>query len=319
VPTKKGKATARSAARDDEEDDDVDEAPKKKKPKQPRGDRRGASANADGSGVKAGLTHECAEDDQACKEELKASVGKGGAKATYKKEEDCSDEDDDNCTATTSAEGGTGGVGISYTRESVKAVDKPTNSAGNFALALGIVGGAGTNISMFGSSSSLSYRGMVGSRFPDRKGGSWFGVFFEPFANISYLSMSMKVPQTCYSSPFGGQQCAGGGTSSSSSGMLQFGSSVGLQWVSFGKMDEKSRKQHGFGLGLGAQLGGSMFLSSGGGGSTDLSFSYGPVLSLIFPTFNPSTASYSMFQVNFLILPMKDFVLFTGGVQWGFG
>lgn len=322
-PATKKKPAARAGSSDDDEDDD--EAAPRKKPrpkskddddakKRPRGERRGGALDADASGAKASVTHECAEDEPECRERMGARVGKGGAKATYEKVEDCSDEDDENCTETTSAEGGTGGIGVSYTRESVKVVDKPTRGASNLTLALGLVAGFGHDMTLVGSSSALSYRLMTGGRFPDRRGGGWFGVFFEPFADLDYVNVSTTTPRTCV---YG--TCYGGETTNSSSGMLNFGTGAGLQWVHFGRMDEKSKKQRGFGLALGGRVGGSMFLSSGSGGSTNLSFMWGPVLSLIFPTFNPGTASYSMFQVNFLVLPMKDFVFVVGGVQWGFG
>lgn len=223
---------------------------------------------------------------------------------------DC-DDDEEDCDVSTEG-GGPAGLGVGYSRETARSRHGPRNGAVNFTLSLGGQLGFGKNITLYGGNGAISVRFLIGSRFPGRRGGSWFGAYFEPTAGGGYVGVSVKQERICVS----GAGCFGGGTTSSSAGTFLGTFGAGVQWMHFGSIDVRTKKQSGFGLALGGLVGyQDTFFSGGSSGSV----TYGPQLSLIFPSYNAGTASFSALQFNVLVLPTKDFVVILGGLQLSFG
>jgi hypothetical protein len=96
---------------------------------------------------------------------------------------------------------------------------------------------------------------------------------------------------------------------------VRAGSSVGLQLMHFGKMDDKTLKQRGIGVFLGLFAGYQSTSSSNGDGTstTTSSSSVGPQVNLVFPNYNAGTAKYKSSSLNFMILPTGDFVFVSVG------
>ena len=249
------------------------------------------------------------------KQKSKIDVTDNDVDATYHSEEDCAESDDEDCVATTDAHANKSGVGLTYSQESVADVHGVKHGSVNFSLSVGAIGGFGKSITMFGGNFALSVRVLAGSRFPGRTGGSWYGVYFEPTLGGAYTSISVKTERQCFTVATT-TECAGGEAQTSSAGLFLGTGGLGLQWMYFGVRDAKTKKQGGFGLALGG-VAGYQYTATKGGGSG--AATYGPQLSLIFPTYNAGTTSFSSFQVNFFVLPTKDFVFVIGGLQFGFG
>jgi hypothetical protein len=253
------------------------------------------TANASGRGASFKRTRECAgkEDEPKCRETIEAKIDEGGPRASYASEADCSkDPGNVRCRERTNVDVGKAGISASYKQEKVERVKVRPSSSVNFGLDLsgGGVFGDGFHTWLVGSAVKMPI--LVGSRFPDAKGGGWFGVSFEPSAAF-----------------FGAFTDASGSTSTSY--QMRFGGSVGLQAMHFGSMDQKTLKQSGFGVRLGGFAG-----ANGNGGQGDLSWSpsYGPELGLVFPSYNAGTAKYSALAINAMVLPLKDSVTFVAGL-----
>jgi hypothetical protein len=237
--------------------------------------------------------------------------------ATFHGESDCSESEDEDCTAVTDGSIGKGGVGLSYSEESVKDVDKPKHGSTNFALSASAIGGFGDNITMVGGNAALSVRMLMGSQFPGKTGGSWFGVFLEPTFSGGGTAITIKIPAQCFPTGFGGSYCTTATKQTDGAGIIISTMGAGLQWMYFGSRDAKTKKQSGFGIALGGVVGYQKTFAKGD--NSPGSATYGPQLSFLFPSYNAGTTSFSSFQLNFFVLPTKDFVLVLGGLQYSFG
>ena len=273
----------------------------------------GQGATADGAKTKDGAKKKNKKKDTS---KTNVDVGDGDVSATYHAESDCSESDDEDCEAVTDASVNKGGVGLSYSEESVKDVDKPKHGSTNFALSASAIGGFGDNITMAGGTAAISVRMLLGSKFPGKTGGSWFGVFFEPTFSGGGTAITVKIPQECFGSG-AFRTCVPASSQSSGSGIIIATFGAGLQWMYFGSRDPKTKKQSGFGIALGGVAGYQKTFSKGNNDSG--AATYGPQLSFLFPKYNAGTTSFSSFQLNFFVLPTKDFVLVLGGLQYSFG
>lgn len=250
--------------------------------------------------------------------DTKVDVTDTDVNATYHGESDCSESDEEDCTAVTDGSIGKGGVGLSYSEESVKDVDKPKHGSTNFALSASALGGFGDNITMVGGNAALSVRMLAGSQFPGKSGGSWFGIFLEPTFSGGATAITIKIPSQCFPTGFGGgTYCTQATKQTDSAGIIISTLGAGLQWMYFGSRDAKTKKQSGFGIALGGLIGYQKTFAKGSNDPGNLT--YGPQLSLLFPSYNAGTTSFSSFQLNFFVLPTKDFVLVLGGLQYSFG
>lgn len=257
--------------------------------------RQAGSVKVDTSGVD--VTRDCADGDRACQEQLTLRNQQGKAELQYKSEKDCS-EGDEECKQRVQASLGNGGLGVSYSRETVKAVREPRSSSTDFLLSLGGVYGTGDNIEIKGGNVALGFRTIAGGTFPREQGGGWAGFYLEPNAAFTIANSTVK---------FGSQEL------SSSYRTLNLQSGLGFQFMYFGALGKDSQKQNGFGLALGGTVGTSIPLEGGG----DPSATYGPQISLLFPSYNPGTADFSSTNITVLILPL-DIFLVTVGAQFLF-
>jgi hypothetical protein len=252
------------------------------------------TASASGRGASFKRTRECAgkEDEPKCRETIEARIDEGGPRASYASEADCSkDPGNVRCRERTNVDVGKAGISASYKQEKVERVKVRPSSSVNFGLDISGGGVFGDGFSAWLVGSEVKIPILVGSRFPDAKGGGWFGMSFEPSAAF-----------------FGSFTSAGGSTSTSY--QMRFGGSVGFQAMHFGTMDQKTLKQSGFGVRLGGFAG-----VNGSAGEGDLSWSaaYGPELGLVFPSYNAGTARYSALAINAMVLPLKDSVTIVAG------
>ncbi len=271
----------------------------------------GFTANKDGAGISR--TVKCSTNgDPTCKETEALTVGREGPKATYSAETDCSKKPGtDECKETKAIGVSGAGIGASFTKEELVAVDEEHRPSGsvNFSLTGLVGGGVGTGmesgIGVFITNLDMNLKMLTGGKFPKKTGGNWVGLALEPtlgfvFEAINIPAMNIDGFET---SP-----------SSSTSAGFRVGASAGLQIMHFNKMNE-SLKQRGIGVFLGAFVGYQETSTSDGMGgmTTSGNSSIGPQLEIVFPSFNPGTAKYSSSSLNFMILPTGDFVFISVG------
>lgn len=267
-------------------------------------------ATKDGAGI--GRTVKCTTNgDQTCKESEQLTIGREGPKATYSSETDCSKKPGSGaCTETKAVGVSAAGIGASYTKEEVVAVDESSRPSGsvNFSLTGSVGGGfgnpSGLDVAIFMTNLDANLKLLKGGPFPKRAGGNWVGFAFEPTAGFLFQSVNTSG------------SIAGTSISSTSSATgFRGGVSAGLQLMHFNQLDSKSLKQRGVGVFLGAFVGYQQTQSSDGmGGMTSSgAASVGPQLDIVFPSYNPGTAKYSSASLNFMVLPTGDFIFITVG------
>ena len=266
-------------------------------------------ANVTKEGFTLGRSVTCTSDnDPTCKERVQASIGRDGPKASYTSEKDCSkNPGSDVCTETKQMGVSGKGFGASFTKEEVVKLDETKRKSGAVNIAFtGMVGGGfstdpNNTTGIFISNLDMNLKILGGGKFPTSKGGGWAGFAFEP--SIGFVLMSISS----------------GDFTGSGSGW-RAGTSAGLQFMKFGKLDEKTLKQRGFGVFLGAFLGYqyTQFTFNGMTQPGSGSESIGPQINLVFPSYNPRTAKYKSSSLNFMILPTGDFVFVTVGFATSF-
>lgn len=276
-----------------------DEAPKPKPKPKKKLDKTDATAKVDKDGVSASAVHECGEGDPDCREEVSVALKGGDVSAKYDSVEDCSGEDAEVCQKKVSGEASKDGLSVGYSKESANRVTGPKTGASQFGLNANLLFGGNEMLTMTGFNAGFNLRLLTGGLFPNAKGGSWTGFFFEPAAQFSYVSTEVEVMEE---------------TIKSSSSAFMLGATAGLQWMSFGAQNQKTLQQGGFGLALGGQLG--SFIPTGEGKATA---TYGASASILFPKYNPGTGSFVSEQINLFVLPSKDIFFLLIGAQksWG--
>lgn len=278
-----------------------DEAPKPKPKPKKKLDKTDATAKVDKDGASVSAVHECGDGDPECRESVAVAMKGGDVSAKYDSVEDCSGEDAEVCQKKISGDASKDGLSLGYSKESANRVTGPKKGATQFGLNANLLFGGNEMLSMTGFNAGFNLRLLTGGLFPDAKGGSWTGFFFEPAAQFSYVSTEIEMPQS-------------GETMKSSSSAFMLGVTAGLQWMSFGAQNQKTLQQGGFGLAFGGQLG--SFIPTGEGKATG---TYGASASILFPKYNPGTGSFTSEQINLFILPSKEifFVLIGAQKSWG--
>lgn len=218
--------------------------------------------------------------------------------------EDCTDPSSVRCTRTTDASLGAGGVALSQTTERVVAVHEQPSSVSQRGVQLSMVLGSGENVTILGGSFGAQVRMLSGSQFPGGAGGGWSGFFLEPSAAISVTSVETTTPRVC----FRPTSCTGGTTEKTTVGSAMLGASAGFQFMHFDEMDATSREQSGLGLALGVQAAATVPFEGG-----ETSTSFGPVISLLRPSYNPGTARLETDSLNLFIVPNDDLFLMVLG------
>lgn len=268
------------------------------------GTRTVTEGKVDANGASLSRTVDCtgSPNDPACHEEMSASLGKGGPKGSYVAESDCSaNPDNETCKQKTAINVGAGGASASFTEETVTKVATPPSSALNLALDLGgggIVGASGGGPGAAFLLLDMKVRFLAGGKFPGAKGGSWAGMAIEPA--VSLLAVFVD------GGPSSGTATCPSCTTTTLLG-VQLGGTLGFQYLHFGKLEEGSLKQAGFGLLLGAYAGGTG-IQTGTGAEQTMTWTptYGPVIGLSFPSYNAGTAHYAALSITAMILPMGD-------------
>lgn len=218
--------------------------------------------------------------------------------------EDCTDEHSVRCTRTRDLEVGAGGLALSETTERVVAVHEQPSSASQSGLQLSMILGSSETVTILGGSFGAQLRFLSGDRFPGGTGGSWTGFFVEPSATVSVTSVETTSPRVCV----GPSVCSGGTSTSTTVGSAMFGASAGLQFMHFDEMDAASREQSGLGLALGVQAAATVPFEDG-----ETSTSFGPVISLLRPSYNPGTARLETDSLNLFVVPDDDLFLMVIG------
>jgi hypothetical protein len=230
------------------------------------------------------------------------TVSRDGVSSTTT--EDCADPNSVRCTRTGDVELGPGGVAISETTERVVAVSEPPSSATQSGLQLSMVVGSGENLSILGGSVGGQIRVLSGDTFPGGRGGGWTGFFLEPALAVTVTSIETTSPRVCVRPSV----CTGGTTDASTVGSMMLAASAGLQFMHFDEMDPATREQGGLGLALGVQAAATKPFEDG-----ETSTSFGPVISLLRPSYNPGTARLETDSLNLFIVPSDDLFLMVLG------
>lgn len=203
--------------------------------------------------------------------------GKEG-EARYEHEKDCEDPDSDICKEKMGIGVGKDGLGASYQKTTVSRVKEPGNSFMVGGISGGIIALFG-QVEGFGGVGTLSVRGGMGGKLPGPEGGLWNGVGYDLGVGISAITVN-----------------------STTSGMGQIGIGAGWSGLKFGKMDETTLKQGGFGWLLGARFNLALPFAEG----ADPSPSGGPQITLSFPKYNAGTAKMSDINVSAFVLPIGN-------------
>ncbi len=165
--------------------------------------------------------------------------------------------------------------------------------------------GFGDKVTSTGGLISMGWRHLDPSdNFPGAEGGSRncfdFRMDFAAVGRVTKATMpsfdGYGGSETHTSTMFGGQATL----------------SLLYTWLSVSERKGDSLKQSGFGLNLGAQLGGMFMAGSGGGFSPVI----GPAFGIEFPGWNPGTASFSSFGFNAFLLPIPGSITFAGGINF---
>lgn len=270
-------------------------------------DKTAFSGEATRSGATVSVVHDCGEGEPACHEEATVKLEAGDVKATYDAVEDCATEAGEVCTRTTAASAGKDSLRIGITKESAKRVTDPKTGATQFGLSANFLYATAEIMEMTGFTAGMNVRLLTGPQFPGETGGSWFGYFLEPAAQITYSKTVIETPEQCVSG-----QCFGGKQKSSSGGAMLNGT-AGIQWMSFGALDEKTFQQSGWGFAVGGQVG--RYIPFEGDGTT----TYGAAFNILRPKYNPGTGAFVSEQINLFLLPTSDMFFLLIGVQknWG--
>lgn len=234
---------------------------------------------------------------------------------------DCAaNPNDGRCTERGSLNLGPGGLAAGYTRETVERVGTPRSGSVNLEVNVGMGYGFG---SLGGGSTTivevpidLTIPILIGGRFPDEKGGSWFGLKVEPTAGALLMDMSMSQ---------------GGFKSSGALFGYRLGGTLAVQYLRFGTLNEKTLQQKGFGVAIGGFAGvqgmnGSMTTSGSFAGMSfdssqsisNRSTSYGPSLAITFPKYNAGTAKYSATNIVVMVLPTGSLTFAMASVGFAF-
>ncbi len=195
--------------------------------------------------------------------------------------------------------------GLGYRSERLEEQTEPVDSANSFHMNVGSELGFGDKVTSTGGLISMGWRHLDPSdNFPGAEGGSRncfdFRMDFAAVGRVTKATMpsfdGYGGSETHTSTMFGGQATL----------------SLLYTWLSVSERKGDSLKQSGFGLNLGAQLGGMFMAGSGGGFSPVI----GPAFGIEFPGWNPGTASFSSFGFNAFLLPIPGSITFAGGINF---
>lgn len=279
-----------------------------KKPKHKKKlDKTEISGEATKDGATVGIVHDCGDGEPACHEEATVKVEAGDIKAKYDAVEDCATEEGEVCTKTTAATAGKDGLKIGITKESAKRVTGPKSGATQVGLSANFLYATAETLEMTGLTAGINVRFLNGGQFPGESGGSWFGFFLEPSAQLTYSRTVIETPERCF-----GGQCTGG-KQQSTSGAAMLNATAGIQWMSFGALDKKTIQQSGWGFAVGGQLGAYIPFEG------DATKTYGAALNIVMPKYNPGTGTFVTEQLNLFLLPTSDMFFLLIGAQksWG--
>jgi hypothetical protein len=236
-----------------------------------------------------------------------------GPRGSYVQTQDCAANPAlEICQQRTAVDASSGGIHASFHQDSVTAVKTPPSGTVGLTLNGSFVYGTTTkktngDFTIVGGGAQLGLRMQVGlNPFPGAEGGVWSGFVLQPTAAFQGMSASTG---------------SSGGGASTSIGMtlLDLGGTAGFELLSFGSLDSTSLKQKGWGVFAGyhaawAQT--NMFVQGQSTSSND--FSQGPVLELLFPDYNAGTAHVQRGYIEFMLLPIKDFLYVTAGFGFQF-
>ena len=298
---------------------------------------------ADSSGASYDITKDCTggPDAPQCHEHTHVAMGPGGPTASFESEDasgrrsanisssglhagmerDCAaNPQDERCTEKAGLDvGANGKVGLGYSKETVTRVKEPGSSSVNFNLDAGgqlvFVKIQDQSSTLFGAQADLSIPMLFGGKFPGKEGGGWFGIKLEPYVGFSYATGSFTVPSV---------QGYGGGTAQINMLAWTVGGRALLQYMHWGKLDEKTLKQSGFGVVAGGSFGAqgtTSTLSQNGQSSPATSStdsSLGPEFGFTFPSYNAGTAHLSSTNILFLVLPTGAATIFMVSAGFSF-
>ena len=292
---------------------------------------------ADSSGASYDIVKDCTggPDAPQCHEHTHVAMGPGGPTASFESEDangrrsanisssglhagmerDCAaNPQDERCTEKAGLDvGANGKVGLGYSKTTVTRVKEPGSSSVNFNLDAGaifvFITVQGSNSTLFGATADLSIPMLFGGKFPGKEGGGWFGIKLEPYVGFSASFGSMTF---------------GGVTAQINQLAWTAGGRAFLQYMHWGKLDEKTLKQSGFGIAAGGSFGAQGTTtsttvdgqSSPATSSTDSSL--GPAFELTFPSYNAGTAHVSATNILFLVLPTGSATIFMVSLGMSF-
>jgi hypothetical protein len=154
---------------------------------------------------------------------------------------------------------------------------------------------------MTGFNADLTIPILVGGRFPGKEGGGWTGLRLEPTGGVMFMNMTVSGSSDVHGTLFG----------------YRVGGTAAFQYLKFGRLDEKTLKQKGWGIAVGGFAG-----AQGTGGSMTISGapspydhqdipmstngSYGPSVVFSLPEYNAGTAKYTATNIVLMVLPTGD-------------
>lgn len=243
---------------------------------------------------------------EACRQWTAAGVNAASGTATFDRVRDCAPgAADARCTETLHANAGAGeGLGVSYKKESITAVATRPSSVANLVLGGGLLmATVGDSDTLYGMNLELSLDILAGDTFPDVKGGTWNGFFLNPTTSLRFARSSGSTDLTMWGP--------------------SIGVGAGWQYLDFSALESGTLVQSGWGFRLGYSLGYQsqhISVSSGEFGtieSESSDMSHGPVIGLVFPSYNPGTANYESSSLTMLILPTGDSLFVTLSFLFG--
>jgi hypothetical protein len=238
-----------------------------------------------------------------------------GPRGTYVQTQDCAtNPNQEICQRTTNLDVSSGGLKAGFHQERVTAVKTPPTGSAGLTITGNFLYGTTTkkdngDLTILGGGAQIGLRLQVGlNRFPGPDGGSWSGFVLQPTFSFQGASVSMKSADGTSS-----------GTSSSLT-LLDGGGNIGFELLGFGKLDQSTLKQSGFGVfgGYHAAYSSSTIKSEGSEAISSSDFSQGPVLELLFPDYNAGTAHVQRGYIEVMVLPIKDFLFITAGAGFQF-
>ena len=263
----------------------------------PQGEPSGAEVNA--AQLPVAATHD-AESGALLAEAITAEAGAPGESGT-----------DAESGQDPSSEGGVAPNGLGVDAEMQEEEDAPpVGSVNLFHISLGYSGVLikdASNNKLGGITMGWRHLDPSGD-FPDEEGGSRscfdYRLDFGGFGGTSTQAYSSGGPQ-------------GPSIQTATATMLGGTASMSFMytWLTLGPRKPGSSKQGGFGINLGAKLGGAVSMLSGSG-QLRLTPLFGPEIGVEFPSWNPGAGAFSSFGFNMFVVPWPSSPLYAAGLTF---